>query len=220
MKRIIKIMIGSLKANKGRTLFALFLIACVSEIIIAPAAYYSALKREEAKRAEAEMTKARVSRVDALIMAIGDDPTNRRVEVQVAREAYDSLSESEQSEVIAYPALRQAELKIKAYDDKLAEEERIRKEKEDEEKAAARREAEEKAAAERAASEAAKKEEESGTGANTSAASDQGQSAKTSSQSGKNGSDNWGTDQMLQDIFTDLTKIQNEVLDDVLGSLQ
>ena len=220
MKRIIKIMIGSLKANKGRTLFALFLIACVSEIIIAPAAYYSALKREEAKRAEAEMTKARVSRVDALIMAIGDDPTNRRVEVQVAREAYDSLSESEQSEVIAYPALRQAELKIKAYDDKLAEEERIRKEKEDEERATARREAEEKAAAERAASEAAKKEEESVTGANTSAASDQGQSAKTSSQSGKTESDNWGTDQILQDIFTDLTKIQNEVLDDVLGSLQ
>lgn len=219
MKRIIKNIIGCLKANRGKALFALFLIACVSEIIIAPAAYYSVLKREETERAEAEMTKARVSRVDALIMAIGDEPTSRRVEVQVAREAYDALSEAEQSEVIAYPALRQAELKIKAYDDKLAEEERIRKEKEEEEKAAARREAEEKAAAERAASEAAKKEE-SVTGANSSEASDQGQSSKTSSQSGKTGSDNWGTDQMLQDIFTDLTKIQNEVLDDVLGSLQ
>ena len=219
MKRIIKNIIGCLKANRGKALFAIFLIACISEIIIAPAAYYSVLKREETERAEAEMTKARVSRVDALIMAIGDEPTSRRVEVQVAREAYDALSESEQSEVVAYPVLRQSELKIKAYDDKLAEEERIRKEKEAEEKAAARREAEEKAAAERAASEAAKKEE-SVTGANTSEASDQGQSAKTSSQSGKTGSDNWGTDQMLQDIFTDLTKIQNEVLDDVLGSLQ
>ena len=59
MKRIIKNIIGCLKANKGKTLFAIFLIACVSEIIIAPAAYYSALKREEAKRAEVETMRGR-----------------------------------------------------------------------------------------------------------------------------------------------------------------
>ena len=221
--RVIKIVINNIKswvkANSGKVLFAVLIIACFSEIIIAPSVYFSALKREEAKRAETEMTKARVSRVDALIMAIGDEPTSRRVEVQVAREAYDALSESEQSEVVAYPVLRQAELKIKAYDDKLAEEERIRKEKEEEEKALARREAEEKAAAERVAAEAASKEAQNEE-INASGASDSSQTAKTSSQDGKTGSNNWGTDQILQDILTDLTKIQNEVLEDVLGSLQ
>lgn len=216
MKRVINNIKNWLQANGRKTLFAVFLIACVSEIIIAPGVYFSALKREEAERAEAETMRARVNRVDALIMAIGDEPTSNRIGAQVAREAYDSLSEAEQSEVIAYPVLREAELRIKAYDDKLAEEERIRKEKEAEEKAAARREAEEKAAAERAAAEAAKAGEESGAAANTSAA----ENTKTSSQSGNTGSGNWGTDQILQDIFTDLTKIQNEVLDDVLGSLQ
>ena len=224
MKRVINNIIGWIKANRAKVLFAVFIVACLSEMIIAPSVYYSALKKEEAKRAEEEMTRARVSRVDELIRAIGNDPTSNRIEVQVAREAYDSLTESEQSAVMTYSALRQAELTIKAYDDKLAEEERIRKEKEAEEKAAARREAEEKAAAERAAAEAASKaaqnEENNGAGANAPEGSATNQNAKTSSQSGKTSSNNWGTDQILQDIFTDLTKIQNEVLDDVLGSLQ
>lgn len=216
MKRVIKDTKDWVKANRGKTLVGLLLIACVLEIIIAPAIYFSALKRENENRAAAEMMRARVSRVEELIMAIGDEPTNNRIDVQVAREAYDSLSESEQSEVIAYPVLRQAELTIEAYDEKLAEEERIKKEKEAEEKAAAaKREAEEKAAAERAAAEAAKKEESNNAGANTVEGSEPAQQ-KTSSQTKKTGSDAFGTDQILQDIFTDLTKIQNEVLDDVL----
>lgn len=158
MKRVIKNTKNWVKTNRGKAFFAVFLIACVLEIIIAPALYFSALKREEANRAAAEMVRARVSRVEDLIMSIGDEPTSNRIDVQVAREAYDSLSESEQSEVIAYPLLRQAELTIEDYDKKIAEEERIRKEKEAEEKAAAaKRDAEAKAAAERAAVEAAKK---------------------------------------------------------------
>ena len=220
MRRGIKILKSWVKENRGKVLFAALIVACVSEVIIAPYVYLSRLERENEKRAAAEMMRARISRVEDLIMAIGDEPTSRRVEVEVAREAYDSLPESEQTSVIAYPALRQAELTIKAYDEKIAEEERIRKEKEAEEKAAAKREAEAKAAAEKAAAEAAQKEEGSSAGANVLKDSEPTQQQKTSSPSKKSGSGGFGTDQILQDIFTDLTKIQNEVLDDVLGSLQ
>ena len=217
MKRIIKAIKGWIQQVNGRNvLFAVLIIACISEIIMAPALYFSARKRENENRAAAEMMRARVSRVEDLIMSIGDEPTSNRIDVQVAREAYDSLSESEQSEVIAYPLLRQAELTIEDYDKKIAEEERIRKEKEAEEKAAAaKREAEEKAAAERATAKAAKNEANNSADAKAQEASEQAQQ-KTSSQNKKSGSGGFGTEQILQDIFTDLTKIQNEVLDDVL----